>query len=78
MLGAGVVDDGLEAGNAAEAFTGSVGFGIAVGIGAGDRVEAGVEVVDMQNVQREFGIGGRGEPGAERERGCAQEQFLHP
>src|SRR5690606_35256602 len=78
IFAAGVVDDGLETGNAPKALAGSVGLGVAIGIGAGDRVETGVEVVDMQDVQRELGMGGGRKTGAKCERGRAQKQFLHP
>ncbi len=78
VLGAGVVDDGLEAGNAAKAFAGGVGFGIAIGVRPGDRIEARMEVVDVQDVECEFGMGGGRKTGAEGERSGAQQSFFIP
>src|SRR5690606_34562612 len=65
---------------AAKTFAGGVGLGVAIGIGAGDRVEARMEVVDMEDVEGKVSLlrGGRaGKPRGQRQRGCACQQMFH-
>ena len=71
------VDRGLQPRDAAEAFARGLALGVAVGVGAGDRLEAAVEIVDVQDVEGEFGKGRAGKAGARGERGGAQQQSFH-
>ena len=61
----GVADRGDEAGGAAEALAGGVVLGIAGAVVLADRLEAGVEVVGVEDGEVELGMG---EAGGERRR----------
>ncbi len=54
--GAAGVDGRLQPGNAAEALAVGFAFSVAGRVRAGDRFEAGVEIVEMQDPERELGL----------------------
>jgi len=71
------VDLGLQPRHAAEAFSLLLALFVAVGIGAGDGFEAGMEIVDVQDSERELGLRRAAESGGECQRRSAQQKVFH-
>ena len=76
-LGALGVDGGLQARDAAEALALLLAFGVAGRVGAGDGFEARVEIIDVEDFERELGLRGAGQSGRQRQRRGAEQQLLH-
>src|SRR5690606_31127819 len=72
-----LVDRRLEAGDAAETLAGGFTFGVAGRVRTGDRLETGVEIVDVQNVEGELSLRWRREPGGQCQRRGAEQISFH-